>query len=163
MLKKAASVPPEQLTSRWQAEKFICPRRRESALSTYSHGVPREDEWKARGEFHFCSWCGSLAPRELIDLIRAQAAEIEPTDKNYKMYVRAPGLAFGKFYTPHFELDHKRYGDEFLDLYMNRKIKFGFPGGFYRAIYLPRTDEMDERVKSWEGFKDVKGETSEKE
>jgi hypothetical protein len=43
---------------------------------------------------------------------------------------------FGKFYTMHFS---EQQGDRFKELVTAGKVKFGYPGYFYRPIFIPMT------------------------
>lgn len=107
-------------------EPMTCGRRAESGMDRDDSpftGVFRSgtnlDRWqkfKSNGN-RVCSYCGSLHPDDLFDLVRQSAGapqdveyssvvEIEPSDKSYKIYVHQPGVRNAheggiKFYTPH--------------------------------------------------------------
>lgn len=109
-------------------EPMTCGRRRESGMDQDCGGGPffgvfqsgtNLDHWqkfKSNGN-RFCSYCGSLHPDDLFDLVRQSAnapqdaeyslaVEIEPSDKSYKIYVHQPGVRNAheggiKFYTQH--------------------------------------------------------------
>jgi len=66
---------------------MICPR-------SYETGMPKEANWDSGR----CSYCGSMNPDELIDLIIKGEVELSPTDKNYKVYVKQDGVEQRKFY-----------------------------------------------------------------
>lgn len=52
------------------------------------------DEWIKVGEDRVCSFCGSLHPRDVINIIKEHGPQqIKPTTKGYKMYVSRPGVA----------------------------------------------------------------------
>lgn len=69
-----------------------CPRRNEGFNSSVFK-LPLEDTW---GNDNTCSFCGSLNPDDFLARIRAGDVEIEPTDKNYKAYLRNAGGALFK-------------------------------------------------------------------
>lgn len=50
---------------------------------------------QTRNGYQCCSYCGSLTQEEFLKLAEA-GAELEPTDKNYKVYVDAPNHDVGK-------------------------------------------------------------------
>lgn len=103
-------------------EPMTCGRR----FDVYVGGVPvhtdreeRQDHWdkfKSNGD-RVCSYCGSLHPDDMFELVRKCAdapedapymsvTEIEPSDKAYKIYVKQPGVRNAheggiKFYTQH--------------------------------------------------------------
>ncbi len=77
--------------------------------------------------------------------------ELEPTDKNYKVYVRnSHGEDFrqsfmvngalvtssspqAKFYFQHLTVEQCK---RFVELYNERKLQFGYPGDFYVAPFF---------------------------
>lgn len=71
--------------------KHTCPRRmsdwgpweRTEGLDEYldGHGMT--------GSPRGCSFCGSMAPDDFLEVVKA-GAEVGPTDKNYKLYVSWP-------------------------------------------------------------------------
>jgi hypothetical protein len=86
-----------------------------------AHGDRREgqDRWqrfKSNGD-RVCSYCGSLHPDDMFELVRQSATvpedadvhsvvEIKPSDKGYKTYVHRPGIRNAheggiKFYHQH--------------------------------------------------------------
>ena len=100
-------------------EEQWCPRRGESPFGRKDGPFPGPDRWekfKCNGD-RVCSYCGSLHPDDMFRLVKmsAQASEdanygavveIEPSDKNYKVYVNQPGVRNAseggiKFYMMH--------------------------------------------------------------
>lgn len=107
-------------------ESMTCGRRRESGMDREDSsfkgpfksgkGLDHWQKFKTNGN-RVCSYCGSLHPDDLFDLVRQSAnapddaeynsvVEIEPSDKSYKIYVQQPGIRNAheggiKFYTPH--------------------------------------------------------------
>lgn len=61
---------------------FTCPRRNE--FGAYGRGVENEDTWR---ENNTCSYCGSLNQDELMRHLEEGNIRLDPTDKNYKVYV----------------------------------------------------------------------------
>lgn len=59
-----------------------CPRRCENPINWN----PEYDKW---GIDDCCSYCGSLNPDILLDILLTEKVELVPTDKNYKVYVQA--------------------------------------------------------------------------
>lgn len=103
----------------------VCPLSHE--VGRYP-SLPEEDYYRERpGNGLCCSFCGSLNPTEFMELIK-DGAEVGPTDKNYKVYVRHPSLSFGKFYFQHLSKEQKL---EFIDLLNAKSLKIGMPGHFY--------------------------------
>jgi hypothetical protein len=118
--------------------RHTCPRRVENGhadpdspfvgsgtdLDTYEsgHGLVGQ----ARG----CSYCGSMSPDDFMQAVR-EGTEIGPTDKSYKLYV---GTGHGKFYTQHLS---EEQGNEFDQLWRERKIAWGYPGAPYAPLFIP--------------------------
>ena len=83
-------------------EKFTCPRRiadgRDTTDSPFVGSGPDLDEWASRaglvGQPTGCSYCGSLPSDLFMEQVRA-GAEVGPTDKSYKFYVKVPHEAPG--------------------------------------------------------------------
>lgn len=98
-----------------------------------------KDKWRKESKgFRTCSYDGSLHPDDFMRLVR-EGAEIEPTDKPYKFYVRAADAhvkGAGKFYTHHLS---KEQGDEFIELWTSGKVNWGFPGHPYVRLFIPHT------------------------
>ena len=95
-----------------------CPRRKELGSDLSMFNLPEKDIW--RGD-KTCSYCGSLHPEEALRLIE-EGIEVDPTTKNYKLYIGRK-----KFYFQHFSEEQMI---KFVDLYNKKKIKFPdiFPG-----------------------------------
>lgn len=74
-----------------------------------------------------CSYCGSMHPDDLFQAI-ADGAEVEPTDKNYKAYVRFADGRHHKFYFEHLDEAQRQ---RFVDLLNAKAVKIGYPGHFY--------------------------------
>lgn len=103
-------------------ERMTCGRRLDQyAPGVLVHGklIEHQDCWqkfKANGN-RVCSYCGSLHPEDMFELVKACAdapedapynsvPEVEPSDKAYKIYVHQPGVRNAheggiKFYTQH--------------------------------------------------------------
>jgi hypothetical protein len=138
---------------------FYCPRRSEAFRDQQIEGSP--DVWR---DDNTCSYCGSLNPALVLERIAAGSVTLEPTDKNYKVYVLADeGTApfmrayrncpknakctgphdcdhwvtreqsHSKFYFMHFSEQQKH---EFIALLNAKKMKFTYPGYFYRLPYF---------------------------
>ena len=83
-------------------------------------GQDRWEKFKSNGN-RVCSYCGSLHPDDMFELVRSSAnasvdapyrsvVEVEPSDKSYKIYVHQPGVRNAmeggiKFYTQHLPRD----------------------------------------------------------
>lgn len=75
-------------------DKQRCPRRDEIGQQG---GAPTEqpDTWRVRGrndgglgdKVRTCSYCGSMNPDDLMEMLEAGTCVIGPTDKNYKAYI----------------------------------------------------------------------------
>ncbi len=153
----------------------MSPEFQEKLLASYPrdpnypnfHYCPRGEEIGQEGKAVWepgphCSWCGSLHPDWLMDRIEAGTVILEPTDKNYKIYVQAiegsapwevwrraegdPGgddpskwvwtprpSTHGKFYFQHFSIDQRKH---FVDLLNAKQLKLGEPGYFYRRPFF---------------------------
>lgn len=73
------------------SDNFTCPRRVEDGLaladSPLRNSGPNLDQWRPD---HRCSYCGSLHPDKLMELLVSGDATLTPTDKSYKVYVDHP-------------------------------------------------------------------------
>lgn len=115
------------------SEVFYCPR---------GHGPDSPFKAPFNGEAHWrddgtCSYCGSLSPELLFDQI-AKGAEIGPTDKSYKIYVRLVDhqvRGAGKFYFQHLSSEEQT---RFIDLVNSKAMKIGIPGHFYVLPFFAR-------------------------
>lgn len=87
------------------------------------HTCPRSDEVPATfrtqptfwHEGEVCSFCGSMHPDVLMEHIEAGTATIDPTDKNYKIYVHTANPRVGKRRIVSFA-NHKPDGDGWFQL-----------------------------------------------
>jgi hypothetical protein len=89
---------------------------------TRTEGLDRWQKFKSNGN-RICSFCGSLHPDDMFELVRQcidapedaefnSVVEIEQSDKPYKIYIRQPGVRNAmeggiKFYTHHLPRDEK--------------------------------------------------------
>lgn len=98
-----------------------CPRRVEGPFK-----LPESDEWR---EDDTCSYCGSMKPDVVFALLEA-GAEITPTDKSYKAYLKNPKKdnGFGKIYFQHFDVEQKM---RFVEMLNAGTMNIGYPGRFY--------------------------------
>lgn len=106
--------------------EFQCPRR-DPAMDAVSN-YPTIDSWREDGT---CSYCGSMNPDKFMELVE-QGAEVIPTDKNYKAYIRHGGHGQAKFYFQHLS---KEQMAKFVDLYNAGTVKV-FGGFFYDAPFF---------------------------
>jgi hypothetical protein len=111
-----------------------------------------------------CSWCGSLNPDIFMELLESEIVVIEPTDKNYKVYVRTEdgSKLFKMMHSGQIdpganredpanwtwtidERNHTKFYfqhlDEaqkirFVELLNLKKLRFDYPGFFYRIPYF---------------------------
>lgn len=94
----------------------VGPREREEHLDT----------WELRGKDKCCSFCGSLHPERVLELVRENGSSIiEMSTKGYKWYVNQPNVpnaAFGgiKYYRHH---DTQEFIDELNRLIRAEKLK----------------------------------------
>jgi len=122
----------------------LCPRRAE--VPNAESRFPKEDTWDIRDNFRACSFCGSMHPEDLLNLL-ANGCSISPTDKNYKIYV-SPGVVAqsrreGKFYFQHF---NEAQMVRFIELYNTKPRPFiiGYPGDFYVLPFFVRKSQGGE-------------------
>lgn len=108
-------------------EPMTCGRRAENGMQHASSvfigagaGLDHWQKFKSNGN-RVCSYCGSLHPDDMFELVRAclmapedaeleNSVTIEQSDKPYKIYVRQPGVRHAheggiKFYTHHLPRD----------------------------------------------------------
>lgn len=94
-------------------EKHLCKRRAGSPLGAKIAG--EHDTWDKIGDDLCCSFCGSLHPDRVLELVKEHGPQIiEPSTKDYKWYIRQPHImnaGFGgiKYYRHH---DTKEFIDE---------------------------------------------------
>jgi len=95
---------------------------RKEGLDTWTkgHGLVTQGAEKS------CSFCGSLHPDTFMEWIDA-GAEVGPTDKNYKAYIRGP-QGEAKFYYLHLDTTQRR---QFVNLYNDGTMKIGYPHTFH--------------------------------
>lgn len=113
-------------------DKLVCPRR----IETPPHFLERlgpHDKWVDRGTYgECCSFCGSMSPASLFELMTVYGVELGPTDKDYKVYIKpdVSGVRDGKFYFQHFSEEDMH---QFIDILnaRNPKTRIGYPGHFY--------------------------------
>lgn len=87
-------------------EKQTCPRR----MGEFGPWERKEnlDSWELRGDDKCCSFCGSMHPDRVLELVEQFGFSIiGPTTKGYKYYIHrdsVPNAGFGgiKFYVQHF-------------------------------------------------------------
>lgn len=75
-------------------KKHTCPRRRENGMDVENAlrgSGPNLDTYEPKhglvGQPTGCSYCGSMDPEDFMNAVRT-GAEIGPTDKSYKLYVK---------------------------------------------------------------------------
>jgi hypothetical protein len=107
--------------------KHVCPRRRE--IGRIPSNYPDDDTWNQRDGFWHCSWCGSIHPDDLLQIMQTNG-ELGPTDKNYKVYVKTSDKRQSKFYFQHLDVAQRL---RFIELYnaKPRAFTIGYPGHFY--------------------------------
>jgi hypothetical protein len=122
---------------------MTCPRRRENGMdrddSPLTLSGQNLDEWRTDDT---CSYCGSVSQETLFKCIEA-GAEIGPTDKSYKIYVRggdAPG-PMPKFYFQHLDEEGRK---RFIDLVNEQKMNIGYPHHFYVLPYFAHPVSSEE-------------------
>lgn len=114
-----------------------CPYRQIPGVYILPEFIDKEDTWQFREKFkekklnNFCSFCGSLNPDIFLDLIE-KGGILVPTDKDYKAYIEYENSG-SKFYFWHLSKDHI---NKYLELAERKKIKFDYPGFFYRKPYF---------------------------
>lgn len=112
-----------------------CPRRVENG----TEGVRNKDRYRKGhgiiGQARGCTYCGSMSPEDFLAACHA-GAELGPTDKSYKVYVKGgkgDGPNGAKFYFQH--LTQLQRG-EFIQLLNDKKLNIGYPGRFYVLPYF---------------------------
>ena len=90
-----------------EGEKHTCPQRANSLGSMIDSEAENIDIWETRGDDKCCSFCGSLHPDRLLELITEHGFNIiEASTKSYKLYVNrksVPNASYGgiKYYMWH--------------------------------------------------------------
>lgn len=146
---------------------MTCGRREDFGGDVFKYGALKtgQDRWIVRDGHRHCSYCGSLDPAELFDLIERGVAVLGPTDKNYKVYVDVPNPKAGRraivgskydgskpwpFRTRpiwgrqsenlHLKFYFQHFDTDqkklFVRLYNERRIRFDSTGGFYRLPFF---------------------------
>ena len=105
---------------------LTCPRR----MHEYGpwERVEWLDHWRPDDT---CSFCGSYNPELLLMGIAKHMITLDPTDKNYKVYVNHKNnpTKYNKFYFMHFSEDQMK---EFVDIYNLKPSIIEISGGdFY--------------------------------
>ena len=84
-------------------EEFECPRRAEM----FNQVTKPPDHWNKIGKDRTCSYCGSLHPDSVLDIIKEHGPQqLENSTKGYKFYVERPdtvnaGQGGIKYYRQH--------------------------------------------------------------
>lgn len=100
-------------------EEHLCPERMEGPFN-----LPEKDTWRMIGKDKCCSYCDSLHPDRVLELVKEQGfGIIEQTIKGYKWYINqknVPNASFGgiKYYRAH---DTKEFIDGLNELYRQSK------------------------------------------
>ncbi len=137
-----------------------CPRRKENPPGIN----PREDD---TGKDGCCTYCGSLLPELFIQRLEQKDVILEPTDKNYKVYVKNKGgekfkqtyrtdekpfvsydsedhqwvtreLEETKFYFQHLSEDQRK---RFIELMNDKNIIIDTPGYFYKMPFFMKVED----------------------
>ena len=141
-------------------EPMTCPSRvREQGPWERKEGLDHWEKFKAAHGNRVCSFCGSLHPDDMFELVKQSAeapenavdgsvVEIDPSDKSYKIYVRQPGVRNAheggiKFYTWH--LPHDKDGK--LVVTQQQQDEYG------QAVRRSR-DRFDRRLYGRPGVKE---------
>jgi len=105
-------------------EKQICPRRMNTlGIHDKSQNI---DNWEMRGDDKCCSYCGSIHPERVIELIKEHGfSVIGKTDKDYKWYVNQPGVINAmhggiKYYRQHDDAKFIKDYNELLKIHKDK-------------------------------------------
>jgi hypothetical protein len=96
-----------------------CPRRAEGPLYKFD----LEDNWNKIGVDRVCSFCGSMHPEDVLQLMRDGGVDrIQNTTKSYKFYIdrpEVPNAGFGaiKFYSMHFNAEQREEYNKLIKEY----------------------------------------------
>lgn len=119
LLGKARTGEPQRCGRR---DDFLAPNRDDGVAP---------DVWESRAGVRACSYCGSMHPDDVFAAIEA-GKMLDPTDKNYKVYVRGvPGV--GKFYFQHFDEAQCR---RFIDLLNAKRVTIAGAGFYVRPFFI---------------------------
>lgn len=96
-------------------ERQTCGRRGENGMdsetSPFVGAGSNRDHWRNNNT---CSYCGSLRPSEVINLIKEKGfSVIERSDKSYKWYINSHANGHAKYYRAH---DTKEFIEEYNEL-----------------------------------------------
>lgn len=100
-------------------EEHECPQRMQGPFN-----LPDKDTWTIIGEDKCCSYCGSLHPDRVLELVEKHGFQIiEQTSKSYKWYINQPNVSnasFGgiKYYRYH---DTQEFVDKLNQLFKKTK------------------------------------------
>jgi hypothetical protein len=110
--------------------KITCPRRMKEFGSWEK--IEGLDSWRTDKT---CSFCGSLDPTVLLELMKTGNVKLGPTDKSYKVYAFNDDMGQKKVYFQHFSEQQAR---TFVDLYnlKPRPFVMEYPGYFYQYPYF---------------------------
>lgn len=126
------------------SDAFFCPRSEENGGGPNSPFKPPfngEAHWRDDGT---CSFCGSMNPDAFMSRLEAGDVTLEPTDKDYKVYVIGAGRGGrGKFYFQHLS-DAQR--TRFVELLNAKKIGLEYPGHFYVTPFFCRPLDPSEKA-----------------
>ena len=113
-----------------QEEKktFQCPRGVPDPHGVFKIPTGSDAVWRPNDT---CSYCGCWHPDKFFEAIEA-GAELGPTDKDYKVYVRTDEGP-RKFYFPHLDAIGRR---RFLRRLNDGALNIGPPGHFYTLPYF---------------------------
>lgn len=115
------------------SDKIFCPRAVENGGGPDSpFKPPMNGEMRWRDD-QTCSYCGSMSPSRFFELAES-GAEVIPTDKNYKAYVRSE-RGQSKVYFQHFDDADK---GRFIDLLNAKRMTLATPGYFYTSPFFCR-------------------------
>lgn len=119
----------------------ICPTADPAGMKAFNPPFNGEMVWR---ENNTCSYCGSLNPDAFMVRLEAGDITLDPTDKDYKVYVAnagGPDLRGAiKFYFQHLSADQRA---RFIELHNERKLNMGPPGHFYVAPFFCKAVAAD--------------------
>lgn len=107
------------------AAQHTCPRR-------FGPSAAGPDAWAPDGT---CTYCGSVSGDIFMARLESGNVTLEPTDKNYKVYVNNKGgPSIGqKFYFMHLTEAQKR---RFVELFNEGRLIFEGGNAFYRLPFF---------------------------
>ena len=113
-----------------------CPRRDEMFLTV---GLGQEDTWLPGSMVRTCSYCGSLHPDDFMRCAEV-GLRLGATDKNYKVYVDAPGKSHAKFYFQHLSQEQRNW---FITLANDRQLNMGGYDFYVDPFFMQRKSRKD--------------------